>query len=580
MRAERPSSRGSVTIDDRPNSRGDVVGGSGLGDTSMWPPAPQTMDDGGDASMAFPERPLSGMSGVSTGGSSEFSVGSDGPNLPPRLRDDSDEDVGGDPRLTLFVPSHEPLSPIAPTPTTLEPEQPQRLVPEPEPEPQPKASAQPAIASTAGELTDLRKVIADAQAATGKGRQPKEVAIPSPGMPGSIGTLGSGGASGKSSGRSSTSSRPRIATKNWAVHGGATTQEMAGALQDARRKLLAEKMLSEQAAVRWKPDLKNLKSEYEIARQEAVRLFKAIDADGNGFVTKKEMKAAMIDRGAEIDDSEIAEMLNAGEVDGDGVINCDEYVTMVLQAKKQQEEEEEARRLADEKDGTKKRRAKRLNDKEKRLANHWDMLGTDVKTYDDANDEYGDDENTVFGDGLDGNGGFLGSLSPGKKGKGKVDQQKATWQNSLGDFVAFPLVFLKSCCCPCVQFGLNSAEVLEPECAACHADGNCCATYIVPPHRHAELCVPLALGWLMLCPLVATIGGGCARYRLRRQLGIGGSAWNDCAVHLCCSCCAIIQEGAELGHDRVRRQAEAQALAREQRRAMRGAQPVDNSMGG
>ena len=71
-------------------------------------------------------------------------------------------------------------------------------------------------------------------------------------------------------------------------------------------------------------------------------------------------------------------------------------------------EEEEARRLADEKDGTKKRRAKRLNDKEKRLANHWDMLGTDVKTYDDA-DEYGDDEN-VFGDGLDGNGGFLGSL--------------------------------------------------------------------------------------------------------------------------------------------------------------------------
>ena len=345
MRAERPSSRGSVTIDDRPNSRGDVVGGSGLGDTSMWPPAPQTMDGGGDASMAFPERPLSGMSGVSTGGSSEFSVGSDGPNLPPRLRDDSDEDVGGDPRLTLFVPSHEPLSPIAPTPTTLEPEQPQRLVPEPEPEPQPKASAQPAIASTAGELTDLRKVIADAQAATGKGRQPKEVAIPSPGVPGSIGTLGSGGASGKSSGKSSTSSRPRIATKNWAVHGGATTQEMAGALQDARRKLLAEKMLSEQAAARWKPDLKNLKSEYEIARQEAVRLFKAIDADGNGFVTKKEMKAAMIDRGAEIDDSEIAEMLNAGEVDGDGVINYDEYVTMVLQAKKQQEEEEEARRL-------------------------------------------------------------------------------------------------------------------------------------------------------------------------------------------------------------------------------------------
>ena len=42
-------------------------------------------------------------------------------------------------------------------------------------------------------------------------------------------------------------------------------------------------------------------------------------------------------------------------------------------------------------------------------------------------------------------------------------------------------------------------------------------------------------------------------HRLRKQLGIGGSAWQDCGVHLCCCCCAIIQEGAELGHERVRR---------------------------
>ena len=518
-----------------------------------------------DVSLELLGRPASASSSSDASESTSGGVGGGGSVSHASSHPQQARNQDSDPRLTMFMPPTEPLSPIPPTPKEIAPAM--KPVPEPQPEleqqPERPPSAAHSTASSAGQSdevpVDLRHVIAKAKS---KGREPKEVMIP--GVPGSIDPLPSGG--------STTSASARVTkSKNWAVHGSLRTQNVASALQQSRRTLIAEKKIAERSALKWKPDLKNLPSEYERARKDAVRLFKSIDADGNGFVTKKEVHAAMLARGVDMDNHDVAEMMQAAESDGDGVLNCDEYVTMVLQAKKQREEQEAV-------DPTVKKRMAKLKDKEKKLAEHWDMLGSDVKTYgeDDGSDEY----DGGMGSGMDGGGSFLGSLSPNKKNrKGRRRRgQNATWQNSLGDFAAFPLIFLKSCWCPCVQFGLNGAEILEPECAACHANSNCCAHHIVPPHRHGDLCLPLALGWMLLCPLVATIGGGCARFRLRRQLGIDGSAWQDCAVHLCCCCCAMIQEGAELGHERVRRQAEAQAKARDQRLGMRSAQPVENSM--
>ena len=90
-----------------------------------------------------------------------------------------------------------------------------------------------------------------------------------------------------------------------------------------------------------------------------------------------------------------------------------------------------------------------------------------------------------------------------------------------------------------------------------------------------DLCMPLGMGWLLLCPLVATIAGGCSRFRLRRQLGIRGSAWSDCIVHCFCPCMAIIQEGAELDIERARRAHADATTARLQRMAMRGTQQAE-----
>lgn len=501
-RTVRPSSRGSVTIDDRPNSRGGVQGG-GADDMAMWPPAPQSM--GAPAGLQD-ERPAS--SGSSVGGST--------------------------PSLSVFVPSEEPLSPILPTSTAVAPSpavsrEPARPAPEPEPEP-------PAAAGEADMPVDLRRLLSASEA---KGGQPREVAIP--GIPGGADSPPS---TGSRSSRTGGSAR-RGKSKSWAVHGSLTAQGIAGALQESRQVLITRNKAAEDVAAMWQPDLNNLPPKYESVRTEALRIFKTIDADGNGFVTKDELQAAMAERGVEMNSAEVGQLLQAAESDGDGMINCDEYVIMVLRAKKQKEELEKA-----EAEAALDPRLAKLKDKEKKLAEHWDMLGSDVQTYGEEQDgEQG------LGSGLNGGGSFL--------------KQNATWQNSLGDFAAFPLVFLKACCCPCVQFGLNGAEILEPECVACHADGNCCATHIVPPHRHGELCLPLAIGWLLCCPLVSTIAGGCARFRLRRQRGIGGNSCEDVAVHLCCCYCAIIQEGAELGHERVRRKAEARA----QRHGKRGAQP-------
>lgn len=548
--AVRPSSRGSVTIDDRPNSRGGVQG-SGTVDTGFdhsWPPAPQRME-------GLHDRPTSASPSEATYAASQL----------PVL-----EQFGGFGSDAEFMPSQQPLSPIPPTPKEVAPStadslNSRLLAPEPEPElrhePEPTTQERPlsatrSVGSAADESdempVDLRRVMASAKVKSG---QLNQVVIPS--LPGGVEILPS---TGSTNGAASGSAR-QIRSKNWAVHGSLSAQSMATALQQSRQRLLAEKQLVDMAARRWRPDLNNLHPKHEQARAEAVRLFKTIDTDGNGFVTKKEMKAAMFARGVDMDQSQIDEMLRAGESDGDGMINCDEYVTMVLQAKRQREEREEA-----EGNAAVSRRMSKLKSREQKLAEHWDMLGSDVKTYGEEDDG--------MGTGLDGGGSFLGSLSPKKKkrdGRTKHAKQKATWQNSLGDFAAFPVVCLKSCCCPCVQFGLNGAEILEPECATCHADGNCCAHHIVPPHRHGDLCLPLGIGWMLLCPLVATIGGGCARFRLRRQLGIDGSAYQDCAVHVCCCCCAIIQEGAELEHERVRRQAEAREHTREQRLNMRGA---------
>ena len=57
--------------------------------------------------------------------------------------------------------------------------------------------------------------------------------------------------------------------------------------------------------------------------------FKAMDTDQNGFISHKELRQYMAKRGERLTDEEIDKMIRNCDIDGDGLINYEEYVTFV-----------------------------------------------------------------------------------------------------------------------------------------------------------------------------------------------------------------------------------------------------------
>ena len=70
--------------------------------------------------------------------------------------------------------------------------------------------------------------------------------------------------------------------------------------------------------------LKDEDSEEEI--REAFRIF---DKDGNGFVSPAELRHVLSNIGEKLTDEEIDEMIIEADVDGDGLINYEEFVAMM-----------------------------------------------------------------------------------------------------------------------------------------------------------------------------------------------------------------------------------------------------------
>lgn len=244
----------------------------------------------------------------------------------------------------------------------------------------------------------------------------------------------------------------------------------------------------------------------------------------------------------------------------------------------------------------KARREEQLKKQRMKSTSHWDSLEPDAA-------EYGEEPGET----------------KGSAAAVTQHDQLATWQNGLGDFAAHPSVCCKSIICPCVQYGVNAAAVYDgfhsKHCCTAQADRvkrfsckcpRCCCTWWRccccssrgggKPSRSEgaarerrpepaaaagsgsgsgsveccrgqdccieDVCLLYAVGCLVLWPLcccLPALGGGCARYRLRRRLGIAGSCWADVLAHCAVPCCAIIQEGAELSFERKRVHAEQRA---------------------
>ena len=64
--------------------------------------------------------------------------------------------------------------------------------------------------------------------------------------------------------------------------------------------------------------------------EELIEAFKVFDRDSNGFITSHELRHVMTSLGESLTPEEIEEMIREADVDGDGQINYDEFVKMMM----------------------------------------------------------------------------------------------------------------------------------------------------------------------------------------------------------------------------------------------------------
>lgn len=106
---------------------------------------------------------------------------------------------------------------------------------------------------------------------------------------------------------------------------------------------------------------------------------------------------------------------------------------------------------------------------------------------------------------------------------GNAKQLTGEWKQGLfGCFSDIPSCFL-SCCCPCVQYGMNKEKVDND---SCFMSGliYCC---------------------LMSCRLQCLVHMNL-REGIRNKFGIQGSTMSDFLLTWCCQCCALAQEAGQL----------------------------------
>ena len=65
--------------------------------------------------------------------------------------------------------------------------------------------------------------------------------------------------------------------------------------------------------------------------EELKAAFQAMDSNGDGFVTKDELKSMLSGLGEPVDDSVINEMINVADTNGDGKVDFNEFVAAATQ---------------------------------------------------------------------------------------------------------------------------------------------------------------------------------------------------------------------------------------------------------
>merc|ERR1719188_2394336 len=64
--------------------------------------------------------------------------------------------------------------------------------------------------------------------------------------------------------------------------------------------------------------------------EELIEAFKVFDRDCDGFISAAELRHVMTNLGEKLTDEEVDEMIREADVDGDGQINYEEFVKMMM----------------------------------------------------------------------------------------------------------------------------------------------------------------------------------------------------------------------------------------------------------
>jgi calmodulin len=65
--------------------------------------------------------------------------------------------------------------------------------------------------------------------------------------------------------------------------------------------------------------------------EELIEAFKVFDRDGNGLISASELKHVIEkSSGENLSENEVNEMIKEADIDGDGYINYDEFVRMMM----------------------------------------------------------------------------------------------------------------------------------------------------------------------------------------------------------------------------------------------------------
>ncbi len=66
------------------------------------------------------------------------------------------------------------------------------------------------------------------------------------------------------------------------------------------------------------------------SEEEILEAFKVFDKDGNGYISAAELRHIMTNLGEKLTDEEVDEMIREADIDGDGQVNYEEFVKMMM----------------------------------------------------------------------------------------------------------------------------------------------------------------------------------------------------------------------------------------------------------